>query len=88
MEQTIEFRYDTQLLIESENEDLDEDEIKDYITANFVGDSLVAAGAEELVKVHFHTNEPWKILEYCRSLGEIYDIVVEDMDRQARGLHG
>ena len=26
MEQTIEFRYDTQLLIESENEDLDEGE--------------------------------------------------------------
>ena len=88
MEQTIEFRYDTQLLIESENEDLDEDEIKDYITEHFVGDSLVAAGDEELVKIHFHTNEPWKILEYCRSLGEIYDIVVEDMDRQSRGLHG
>jgi dihydroxyacetone kinase-like predicted kinase len=88
MEQTIEFRYDTQLLIESENEDLDEDEIRDYITENFVGDSLVAAGDEELVKIHFHTNEPWKILEYCRSLGEIYDIVVEDMDRQSRGLHG
>ena len=88
MEQTIEFRYDTQLLIESENEDLDEDEIKDYITANFVGDSLVAAGDEELVKVHFHTNEPWKILEYCNTVGEIYDIVVEDMIRQANGLHG
>ena len=88
MEQSIEFRYDTQLLIESENEDLDEDEIRDSITANFVGDSLVAAGDEELVKIHFHTNEPWKILEYCRSLGEIYDIVVEDMDRQSRGLHG
>ena len=85
---SIEFRYDTQLLIESENGDLDEDEIRDYITANFVGDSLVAAGDEELVKIHFHTNEPWKILEYCRSLGEIYDIVVEDMDRQSRGLHG
>nr|MCR5161552.1 kinase to dihydroxyacetone kinase [Lachnospiraceae bacterium] len=25
---------------------------------------------------------------YCRSLGEIYDIVIEDMDRQARGLKG
>ena len=64
------------------------DEIRDYITENFVVDSLVAAGDEELVKIHFHTNEPWKILEYCRTLGEIYDIVVEDMDRQARGLKG
>ena len=33
-------------------------------------------------------NEPWKVLEYCASLGEIYDIVVEDMDRQSRGLKG
>lgn len=28
------------------------------------------------------------IVEYCASLGEIYDIVIEDMDRQARGLNG
>ena len=35
-----------------------------------------------LIKIHFHTNEPWKVLEYCASLGEIYDIVIEDMDRQ------
>ncbi|MCR5216105.1 MAG: kinase to dihydroxyacetone kinase [Lachnospiraceae bacterium] len=85
-EQTIEYRYDTQLLIEGE--DLDEDVINDYITENFVGDCLLAVGDEELIKIHYHTNEPWKVLEYCRTLGEIYDIVVEDMDRQSRGLHG
>ena len=82
----LEFRYDTQLLIEGK--DLDEDAINDYIIENFKGDSLLAIGDEELIKIHFHTNEPWKILEYCASLGEIYDIVVEDMDRQARGLKG
>ncbi len=85
-EQTIEYRYDTQLLIEGE--DLDEDEIDAYIQENFIGDSLLAVGDEELIKIHYHTNEPWKVLEYCRSLGEIYDIVIEDMDRQARGLQG
>ena len=37
---------------------------------------------------HFHTNEPWKVIEYCAGLGEIFDIVVEDMDRQSRGLKG
>lgn len=82
----LEFRYDTQLLIEGK--DLDEDAINDYIIENFKGDSLLAIGDEELIKIHFHTNEPWKILEYCASLCEIYDIVVEDMDRQARGLKG
>ena len=82
----LEFRYDTQLLIEGEN--LDEDVISGYFTANFRGDSLLAVGDEEMIKIHFHTNEPWKVLEYCASLGEIYDIVVEDMDRQTRGLKG
>ena len=82
----LEFRYDTQLLIEGEN--LDEDEISGYFANNFKGDCLLAVGDEELIKIHYHTNEPWKVLEYCASLGEIYDIVVEDMDRQARGLKG
>ncbi len=82
----IEFRYDTQLLIEGTN--LNEDEINDYITNHFVGDSLLAVGDEELIKIHYHTNEPWDVLKYCATLGEIYDIVIEDMDRQTRGLHG
>ena len=82
----IEFRYDTQLLIEGEN--LDEDVIRDYILANFKGDCLLVAGDDELIKLHFHTNEPWDVMRYCRTLGEIYDIVVEDMDRQTRGLKG
>ena len=79
----LEFKYDTQLLIEGEN--LDEDEISEYFTEHFKGDCLLAVGDDELIKIHFHTNEPWKVLEYCASLGEIYDIVVEDMDRQSRG---
>ncbi|MBQ8619443.1 MAG: kinase to dihydroxyacetone kinase [Clostridia bacterium] len=82
----IQYRYDTQLLIAGEG--LDEEEIYDYFVDNFEGDSLLSVGDEELIKIHYHTNEPWKVLEYCASLGEIYDIVVEDMDRQARGLQG
>ena len=82
----LEFKYDTQLLIEGEN--LSEDEINKYITNNIEGDCLLAVGDEELIKIHFHTNTPWKLLEYCASLGEIYDIVVEDMERQSKGLQG
>ncbi len=82
----LEYKFDTQLLIEGQN--LSEDAINDYITEHFVGDCLLAVGDDELIKIHFHTNEPWKVLEYCASLGEIYDIVVENMERQADGLHG
>ena len=48
----LEFRYDTQLLIEGEN--LDEDAINDYFKNNFKGDCLLAVGGEELIKIHFH----------------------------------
>ena len=82
----LEFKFDTQLLIEGH--DLDEDAINDYITENFKGDCLLAVGDDELIKIHFHTNEPWKVLEYGASISEIYDIVVEDMERQANGLPG
>lgn len=81
-----EYRYDTQLLIEGKN--LDEQAIQEYFINNFDGDCLLVVGDEELIKIHFHTNAPWQVLEYCTGLGEIYDIVIEDMNRQSRGLDG
>mgnify|MGYP003610177150 FL=1 len=86
MSDIIEFRYDTQLLIEGTG--LDEEAIFDHIQNNIVGDSLLAVGDDELIKVHYHTNEPWQVLEYCAGLGDIYDIVVENMQRQSDGLEG
>ena len=82
----LEYKFDKQLLIEGEG--LSEDEINDYITQNIEGDCLLAVGDDELIKIHFHTNTPWKVLEYCASLGEIYDVVVENMERQANGQQG
>ena len=82
----IEFRFDVQLLVEGEN--LSEDEAIAHITANYEGDSLLLVGDETLLKVHFHTNKPWLILEYCATLGDIHDVVVENMIRQADGLQG
>ena len=82
----LEYRFDTQLLIEGE--DLDEDAIHDYIMDNIPGDCLLAVGDEDLIKIHFHTNVPWRVLEYASSLGDIYDVVVENMQRQEDGLQG
>ena len=82
----LDYKFDTQLLIEGEN--LSEDAINDYITAHFKGDCLLAVGDEDLIKIHFHTNEPWQVLEYCASLGDIYDVVIENMERQENGFEG
>ena len=86
MAEQVEFKFDTQLLIDGEN--LDEDEIDSYIREHFEGDSLLAVGDDTLIKIHFHTNKPWEILEYAQSIGDIYDVVVENMQRQADGLKG
>ena len=82
----LEYKFDTQLLIDGK--DLSEDAINEYITQHIKGDCLLAVGDETLIKIHYHTNEPWQVLEYCASLGEIYDVVVENMERQENGLHG
>ena len=82
----INYKFDTQLLLEGKN--LSDEKIREYITNNIEGDCLLVVGDDELIKLHFHTNTPWKVLEYCASLGEIYDLVVENMPRQAQGLQG
>ena len=80
------YKFDTQLLIEGTG--LSEDAIRDHIAAHFEGDCLLAVGDEELIKLHFHTNRPWEVLEYCASLGELHDIIIENMALQAQGRHG
>lgn len=85
-EDELKYRYDTQLLIEGKH--LNSNAIKDYFNNQLVGNCLLVVGDEELIKIHYHTNEPWKALEFCAGLGEIYDIVVEDMVRQADGKQG
>ena len=67
-------KFDTQFLIEGSN--LDE------------GDCLIVVGDEEVVKVHYHTDTPWKVLEYAASQGDLHKIIVENMERQANGLDG
>jgi dihydroxyacetone kinase-like predicted kinase len=100
--EVLEYRYDTQLLLDKYGLDDDAcddlvDELRDYILDHFKGDCLIVAGdtgeddfggEKATIKLHYHTNEPWLVLQYFASVGEIYDIVVEDMQRQSDGLHG
>ena len=82
----LEYIFDTQLLLEGKN--LNPDNIRDHITDTFKGDCLLLVGDEELVKLHFHTNAPGKVVDYMSTLGEVFDVVIENMDRQQRGLKG
>lgn len=82
----MEYTYDTQLLLEGKN--LSDEKIIKYINENIEGDCLLVVGDDELIKIHFHTNTPWKVLGYCAALGDVYDVVIENMVRQANGLQG
>jgi dihydroxyacetone kinase-like predicted kinase len=82
----LDYIFDTQLLLEGNNMPIDE--IRDYISANLNGDCLLVVGDEEMIKLHFHTNKPWEVLQYVTQFGELFDVIVENMDRQQRGLKG
>lgn len=82
----LEFVYDTQMLVEGTA--IPVDVIREHLEHSPPGDSLLVVGDEALMRVHFHTNEPWEVLKYLAQFGEIYDVVIENMQRQSNGLQG
>ena len=82
----LEYKFDIQLHIEGEG--LSEEAIGEHLAAAVAGDSLLVVGDETLIKIHYHTNAPWAVLAYGGSLGDVFDVVVENMERQENGLHG
>lgn len=53
---------------------------------NKIGDSVIVVGDLQLIKVHIHTNEPNKALEYALKLGELDKLKIENMLEQHREL--
>ena len=82
----LEFKFDTQMLVEGN--DIPVDDIREHIESKHKGDSLLVVGDEELIRIHYHTNKPWQVLEYLAGFGEIHDVVIENMERQSKGLQG
>lgn len=80
----IEYIFDTQMLIFGKG--LPEDEIREYINANIPGDCLLVIGSDEMVRVHFHTNSPWKVMEYLSHFGTLHDVIVENMQDQSESF--
>lgn len=75
--ENIEFTFCTQMLIKGEN--LPIDTIRDHLSQDPPGDSLLVVGDENVIKIHFHNNQPWKVLEYCSQFGSLHDIIVDNM---------
>lgn len=60
--------------------DLDANEMKDKLST--LGESLIVAEADNMLKVHIHSKYPGRIIEECLSHGILTDIKIENMDSQ------
>ena len=50
------------------------------------GDSMIVVGADDIIKVHIHTNDPGLILSKAVKLGELSKVKIENMRDQHRHL--
>ena len=81
----IKFAYCTEFCIQNLFSDILEEDIDSFRRRlNRIGDSVQVSGDLSRVKVHVHTNEPSKALEYGLSLGELVDIKIDNMLQQRR----
>lgn len=74
----LEFPYDVQFILTGRR--LNVAEVRTRIDA--MGDSTVVVGDENAIKVHVHVKDPGRPLSYGISLGQIMDVVVENMQEQ------
>lgn len=74
----LDYPYDVQFLLHGQ--DLDVDTIAQ--TIENMGDSALVVGDAGLVKVHIHVVNPGEPLGYAASLGQLDDVVVENMRLQ------
>lgn len=76
----LEFGYCTEFIIKSKEVDIEafKSTIKGY------GDSMLAVGNENIVKVHIHTNHPGEVMEHALKLGQLSDIKIDNMRLQHR----
>lgn len=74
----LENHYDVQFILMGKN--LNVETVRHTIDA--MGDSTVIVGDETTIKVHVHVDDPGRPISYAITLGEITDVVVENMQMQ------
>jgi len=75
-----EYGYETMFILQGE--DLNVEEIREAIAA--MGESVLVVGDSRAVKVHIHSMEPGRPLDYAAELGTLTQISVENLQEQYR----
>ncbi len=81
----IKFAYCTEFLIQNLLPATQESDVDTFRRRlNRIGDCVLVVGDLSLVKVHVHTNDPGKALQYGLTLGELVALKIENMVEQRR----
>jgi len=81
--ESIEFAYCTECIVAKSPAFMGEGTASEfYEMICGIGDSAVFVDAEDLIKVHIHTNHPGLVIEKALEFGEIESMKVENMRRQ------
>ncbi|HJA28736.1 MAG TPA: DAK2 domain-containing protein [Candidatus Olsenella pullicola] len=75
-----EFRYCNEFLFKAEK-DFDVDASLAYLAT--LGDCELIVGAYPDFKVHVHSNEPNRVLEYMLQFGQVYEVFIHNMDMES-----
>jgi len=74
----LKFKYDTVLLTSAPN--IDPEKLQKELEQ--FGDSIVVAKAGDLTKIHVHSNEPYKVMEFVMQYGELKEARIENMQEE------
>jgi uncharacterized protein len=72
------FGYCTEFLLRGSG--FDPDKIRARLKKG--GESLIVVGDEKATRVHIHTLDPGKVLQYATSLGTVHQVSIRNMDEQ------
>lgn len=79
-EEEITFHYCTEFVVTGEK--IDGEAIRAEIEP--LGDCVLVVGDEHTTKIHVHTNNPGRVLEFVGSYGDLHDVFIHNMVDQAR----
>lgn len=81
----IKFAYCTEFFVQDAEVTMQEADIAAFRRKlSRLGDCVLVVGDPGMVKVHLHTNEPGKALQYGIQMGELVNLKIENMQQQRR----
>jgi DAK2 domain fusion protein YloV len=72
---SLEYPYCTEFLVKGQS--MDPDFIRQELTGR--GDCLLVVGTDSIVKIHIHTSNPGKILDYALKYGSLHEVQIHNM---------